>query len=402
MALGFEEARERVFRNITPLGKERVHITEGLTRVIAEEVIAGRNIPPWDNSAMDGFAVRAADVESAGEDSPVELRVVGDLPAGGRWHGTVGKGEAVRIMTGAPVPDGADSIVRVEDTREITRERIQVLQAGGPGTDLRRAGEDIRAGDTVLTVGTEIRPAEIGMLAALNQSTVPVFLRPRVAFLTTGNELADLGEESGGDRIVSSNTYSLMAQIEEAGGIPENLGIAPDDPAEIRGRLEKGLEADVLLSSAGVSVGEYDFIKDAYQELGIAVHFSRVRMRPGQPLTFGTFQGKPVLGLPGNPVSSMVCFEEFVRPLIRKMVGTARPFRPEVVARAREELKKPRELTHVLRCRLVEKDGEWWAETTGPQGSGILSSMVKANGLMILPEGKSLVQEGEIVRVHPL
>ena len=398
----YEEALKTIVEWAVPLGEERVNIVDALGRVIAERVVSGRNIPPWDNSSMDGFAVRASDVESAREDMPVELTVIGDLPAGKKWSGTVGKGEAVRIMTGAPVPDGADAVVRVEDTREITRERVRVMQSVRPGTDIRRAGEDVRTGDMVFAPGTRIRPAEMGMLAALNQPSLRVFLRPRVAFLTTGSELADLGEETGDDRIISSNTYSLTGQVVEAGGIPLNLGIAPDDPGEIRRRLEGALTADILVTSAGVSVGEYDFVKDVFQQIGIEVHFFKVRIRPGRPLTFGTYGNKLVFGLPGNPVSSMVCFEEFVRPAVRKMGGHARFERAEMTARAREPVEKPEGLTFFFRCRLVQENGEWWAETTGPQGSGILSSMVQADGLMIVPEGQPRVEPGEPVRVHSL
>jgi len=400
--LGFEEARQIILEKINPLGPEKINLMETLGRVLAEDIIAGRNLPPWDNSAMDGFAVRARDLENAGGKNPVELKVIGDLPAGKQWKGKVAAGETVRIMTGAPIPAGADAVARVEITREISRGRIQALAPVQPGTDLRRAGEDVSAGDMVLKAGTEIRPAEIGLLAALNQASVSVYRKPRVSILATGDELSPVGKTVRKDRIISSNSYSLAAQVTEAGGIPQNLGIARDNREDIRSRLSRGLQADIAITSAGVSVGEYDFVKEVYRKLGVKIVFQRLSIRPGQPLVLGRKNKKMVFGLPGNPVSSMICFEEFIRPLIRKMSGDRNIHRPEILARAGESLEKSARYTIFLRCRLYRRKGEWWAETTGPQGSGILSSMVKADGIMIFPENQERIEKGDLARVQLL
>ena len=400
--VGFAEARKIILEKVTPLGPEKVNLIESLGRVLAGDIVAGRSLPPWDNSAMDGFAVRARDVQKAGEYNPVGLRVIGDLPAGKKWKGKVRGGEAVRIMTGAPIPAGADAVARVEITREINRELILVLSPVQPGNDLRRAGEDVPAGSVVLKAGTEIRPAEIGILAALNHSLISVYQRPRVSILATGDEISPVGKIVREDRIVSSNSYSLSAQVIEAGGIPQDLGIARDNRKEIRDRLSRGLKADLAITSAGVSVGEYDFVKEVYRELKVKIIFQRLKTRPGQPLVFGKIGARPVFGLPGNPVSSMICFEEFIRPLIRKMTGRRNIFRSEILARAGEVLEKSSRQTHFLRCRLYRKQGKWWGETTGPQGSGILSSMVKADGIMIFPEGQEKIEKGDLVRVQLL
>ncbi|MCX5859326.1 MAG: molybdopterin molybdotransferase MoeA [Proteobacteria bacterium] len=400
--IGFEEAREIILGKACPLGIENLNLAESLGRVLAADLVAGRNLPPWNNSAMDGFAVRARDVQEAGDKNPVDLKVIGDLPAGKQWKGKIRAGETVRIMTGAPIPAGADAVVRVEITREINRGLIQVFSPVKIGTDLRRAGEDVRAGSVVLKAGTEIRPAEIGILAAMNNSLVPVYQKPRVSILATGDEISRVGKTVRKDRIISSNSYALAAQVIEAGGIPLDLGIARDNRKEIRDKLSRGLKADIILTSAGVSVGEYDFVKDVYRELKIKILFQRLKTRPGQPLVFGRIGRKPVFGLPGNPVSSMICFEEFIRPLIRQMIGRRNIFRSEIQARAGEVLEKSSRQTHFLRCRLYRKQGEWWGETTGPQGSGILSSMVKADGILIFSEGRERIEKGDLVRVQLL
>ncbi|MDD5224043.1 MAG: molybdopterin molybdotransferase MoeA [bacterium] len=400
--VGFKEARKIVLEKADPLRPEKAGLRESLGRVLAADMVAGRNLPPWNNSAMDGFAVRARDVRTAGENTPVDLKVIGDLPAGKQWKGKVGAGESVRIMTGAPIPAGADAVARVEITREIDRGRIQVLSSVPPGNDLRRAGEDVRAGSVVLMAGAEIRPAEIGILAAMNISKVPVYQRPRVSILATGDEISRVGKTVRKDRIISSNSYALAAQVIEAGGIPLDLGIARDDREEILDRLSRGLQADIIVTSAGVSVGDYDFVKDVYRELGVKIIFQRLKTRPGQPLVFGRIGRKSVFGLPGNPVSSMICFEEFIRPLVRQMTGHRNIFRPEIPVRAGEALEKNPRQTHFLRCRIFRQRGEWWGETTGPQGSGILSSMVKADGIMIFPEGLERIAKGDLVRVQLL
>lgn len=399
--ISVEEALERILAHVEPLGAEKVSLLEALGRVIVEDIYASRDIPPFSNSGMDGYAVIWEDVKDARRDHPVRLEVVEDLPAGFVSRHHVKRGQAIRIMTGAPLPLGADTVIPVEET---TRENgsVLILRALALGEHIRHAGEDVRKGDLVIRQGDLLRPAEVGMLASLGRSFISVYQRPLVAILCTGEELADVDEPLGEGKIVSSNSYTLAAQVKDCGAIPMQLGIAKDEKGQIERKLRQGLRADVLVSSAGISVGDYDLVKDVLKELGMEMVFWKVAMKPGKPLAFGSIGGKPVFGLPGNPVSSMVSFEQFVRPSLLKMMGHRQLFRPVIEATLREEIRKEPGRRHFIRAMVTfEKDG-YFVTVTGAQGSGILRSMVKANGLVVVPEERDVVKAGERVRVQLL
>lgn len=396
-----DEALDKILSRIEPLGFERVSILEALGRVIAEDIHANRDIPPFDNSGMDGYAVRSEDIRNASSYRPVRLEVIDDLPAGFISKKELGQGKAIRIMTGAPIPKGADTIVPVEDAKQ-EEKFVVILEAVPPGGYIRRAGEDVREGERVISRGDLIRPAEVGMLASVGRSFVSVFQRPLVAILCTGEELVDVDGNLEGVKIVSSNSYTLAAQVKDCGAIPIQLGIARDRKEEIKEKLLQGIRSDVLISSAGVSVGDYDFVKEALSELGMEMIFWRVAMKPGKPVVFGLLQGKPVFGLPGNPVSSMVSFEQFVRPSLLKMMGHRELFRPVIEAILKEDIRKRPGRRHFMRASVSFEKTEYFVTLTGAQGSGILRSMVKANGLVVIPEDRELVKAGEKVKVQLL
>jgi molybdopterin molybdotransferase len=383
--LTVEEALAQILARVAPLGTERVDLLGALGRVLAESPVSRRQIPPWPNSSMDGYAVRSADTRADG----VELAVVGKIPAGTLASRRLGTGEAMRIFTGAPLPEGADAVVPQEDVAA-TDGRVTIRGPVVPGAFVRPAGEDIRVGDVVVAAGAVVGPAEVGALATLGCPEVAVYRRPRVAILSTGDELADLGTEPGPGQIPNSNTYSLMAQVLEAGAEPINLGVAPDRLEAIEARVRAGLTADVLVSSAGVSVGELDLVREALTRAGATLHLWRVAMRPGKPITFGSLRGRPVFGLPGNPVSAMVTFELFVRPALRTLAGHHALHRPTVRARALERITNPGNRRGYLRVRLVPEGDGYGARLTGDQGSGILRSMVLADGLAVVPEDTTL------------
>ena len=401
--LSVEEARARILARIRPLPAETVRITDGLGRVTAEDVTAGYDIPPHANTAMDGYAVRAVDTIGASPDNPVRLRVIADLAAGYVADKEVVPGTAIRIMTGAPIPTGADAVVRFEQTKQ-DGDYVEIMTAVPVGKDVRPAGEDVRAGETVIPRGTILRPPEIGMLAALGCREVVVTRRPRVGILATGDELVGIDEPLAPGKIRNANTYSNAAQVQRYGGIPVMLGIARDREREIAEKLRKGLEqgVDLLLVSGGVSVGDFDVVKKVLAAEG-RIEFWRVRMKPGKPLAFGylNFNGRevPVIGTPGNPVSTMVSFEMFARPAILSLLG-ARNLDPIVIwARLADEIPQKDSRRHYVRVRLEDRDGEYVAHLTGDQGSGILSSMVKADGLAVIPEDWDRADQGARVRV---
>jgi molybdopterin molybdotransferase len=350
---------------------------------------------------MDGYAVRSEDTRGASKDDPAVLTVIEDLPAGYVARRQIKKGEVIRIMTGAPLPEGADSVVMVEET-EASGEKVKIFTEVKPGQHIRKAGEDVKKGELVIPKCTVLRPAAIGMLASLRRSFVSVYQRPVVSILCTGDELVDVDGELKAGLIVSSNGYTLATQVKECGGIPIVLGIARDKKEELEQKFREGLRADVIISSAGVSVGDYDLVKGVLKDLGMEMKFWKVAMRPGQPLAFGTIGGKPTFGLPGNPVSSMVSFEQFVRPYLLKMQGHKKIFRPVIEAIWQEEFRKKIDRKYLVRCIVSKRDREYIASITGEQGSGILKSMVLANGLAIFPEEKEVIKAGEKVKIQLL
>lgn len=400
--LSVEEALEQVLSYFHPLEPERVPIIEALGRVLAEDIYSEIDIPPRANSAMDGYAVLAADTTAAGPQTPKRLRIIGDLAAGYVTETEVTPGTAIRIMTGAPIPPGADTVVRFEDT-ERDGEWVNIFVAVPVGKNVRPAGEDVRRGELVLRRGTRIRPQEVGMLASVGHKEVMVIRRPRVAILATGDEVVEVDAPLEPGKIHNSNSYSNAAQVLKYGGIPIMLGIARDQVQELTEKIRAGLAqgVDLFLVSGGVSVGDFDVVKNVLAAEG-EITFWRVRMKPGKPLAFGRIGGVPLLGMPGNPVSVMVSFELFARPAILTMLGITDLEKPTVEAILLDEVKRKDGRRHFLRVYVEEKEGEYYAHLTGEQGSGILSSMVKANGLAIIPEEWSRVAAGERVRVMML
>jgi molybdopterin molybdotransferase len=377
--LTVEEALEAILSRVPLLETERVDVLGALGRALAEPVVARRAIPPWPNSSMDGYAVRAEDTRRGGALAIVGRVEAGEVPARG-----VGQGEAMRIFTGAPLPEGADTVLPQEDV-EATADSIALRGPTARAAYVRRRGEDVEVGARVLEPGTLLTAAEVGLLATLGYGQIRVFRRPRVAILSTGNELADLGTEPGPGQIPNTNTYTLMAQVLEAGGDPINLGVARDRLEAIEERVRAARDADVLVSSAGVSVGELDLVREALTRAGAALHLWQVSMRPGKPITFGSLGSRPVWGLPGNPVSAMVTFELFVRPALLKMGGRRRLTRPRVRARALEVVPNPGSRRGYLRVQLEATADGLGARLTGEQGSAILRSMVAADGLAVVP-----------------
>ncbi len=396
------EAQKIVLDATTPLGLEKIPILDALSRVLGEDVVAERDNPPWDNSAMDGFAVRWEDIKQDHPiQKPVTLTIIEDVPAGKMPTRTVGPGQAIRIMTGAPVPKGADTVLKVEDT-ESTADTVRVFKPEQKGANIRPQGEDAKKGDCIIAKGTQIRPGEAGMLAILAKSFVVVYQRPRVAILSTGDELADLDERFSEEKIINSNSYGIAAAVQDAGGVPILLGIAKDNPTVLKEKISHGLNADILVLSGGVSMGEYDFTKAVFNDLGAEMNFWKLAIRPGQPLAFGKIQGKLAFGLPGNPVSSMVTFEQLVRPAMLKMGGHRSYGRPVVQAVFQEKFSKKPDRRHFLRGILTREEGVFKVRTTGDQGSGILTSMVKANCLIDVPEEVERLNPGDHVTVQLL
>jgi molybdopterin molybdotransferase len=386
----------------------RVPLDDALDAVLAENIISPIDIPAWDNSAMDGYAVRSVDTREASPNSPVSLRVVEQIPAGHFPSNSIERGTCARIFTGAPVPRGADAVVRQEDTDQ-GGDRVAIGTPAEPGQNVRRAGEDIGRGSTVLSAETEIGPAHVGVLASLAVSNPMIYRRPRVAILGGGDEIVDIDQPDeilSGRKIASSNSHTLAALVRRAGGEPVGLGIARDTPESLREHLVRALDCDLIITTGGISVGEHDFIRPVLVELGGEVRFWKLRMRPGAPVGFGRLGDIPWLGLPGNPVSTMVTFELFARPAIRKLSGRAKPFRRSTPVTVGEPIRVTARLQHFLRVVLTNgKDGGLEAKLTGPQGSGILTSMMRADALLIVPEGQFETPSGAraqaLVLDHP-
>jgi len=395
----------RAILDATPvLGPETVAVRDALGRVLAAPVRSTRNLPPADNSAMDGYAVRLADVVGASRERPAELEVSGEIAAGGSADRPVAAGTAARILTGAPLPAGADCVVRQEDTERSGR-RVRIFAAPVRGENIREAGEDVRVGEAVLEPGAVIGPPQVGMLAALGRAVVAVHQRPRVAILSGGDELVEPDESVEGGRIVSSNSYSLAAQCLTLGAEPIYLGIARDTPEDLERFFRAGLTADVLVSSAGVSVGDRDYVRDVLTKLGCSFVFWGVQIKPGYPLAFGRFSGERgplVFGLPGNPVSAMMTFEQFVRPALRKLTGHRRYFRPTLRVELGETLTKKAGRLHFVRVELERLADRVIARSTGNQSSGVLRSMTRAQGLLVFPAEATELRVGASATVQVL
>lgn len=386
-------AREAALRILADVRRQptlRVPLDDALGGVLAEDVVSSLDIPAWTNSAMDGYATRADDVRGASDAAPVRLRVIETVPAGAFPARAIARGECTRIFTGAPLPEGADTVVRQEDT-DGGSEVVTIVNGRDAGVNIRRAGEDVRRGATVLAAGTPLGAAHLGVLASLAVAHPLVYRRPRVAILGSGDEIVDVDrpdEILSGRKTASSNTHTLLALTRETGGHPENLGIARDTPESLREHFLRAVDADLIVTTAGISVGEHDHVRTVLDGLGAVQRFWKLRMRPGAPVGFGLLRGVPWIGLPGNPVSTMVTFELFVRPAIRAMMGHALPFRRSREVRLAEPVTLRPRLQHFLRAVVTDGEAGLEARLTGPQGSGILTSMVKANALLVVPEGQ--------------
>ena len=414
--ISVDEALTSILSYVRVLEPEQKPILDCLGQVLAEDVYSAVDVPPLDNSAMDGYALRAEDTHGVGDSSPGYLTVVGELAAGSVPTEEVRPGTAIRIMTGAPLPQGADTVVRFEDTDELGRKsaggglsQIGILRQARKGLNVRRRGEDIARGDLVLKKGTLLRPQEIGMLASLGRTTTLVIRRPVVALLATGDELVAADQPLAPGKIYDSNTYTIAAEVSRYGGVPKILGIGRDSVQSLTEKIDQGLDADMLITSGGVSQGDYDMVKDVLAQRG-EISFWTVRMKPGKPLAFGTMtkmEGErerkvPHLGLPGNPVSSMITFEQFARPAILKMMGRENLAKPTIRAIIDNDIGNNDGRRIFARVIVAKRDGQYYASLTGPQGSGILTSMAKANGLAVIPESSTGVKAGEMVDVQML
>jgi molybdopterin molybdotransferase len=396
-----QEALDKILSQIQFKGVEKIPLDQALGRVLAEDVVSRVNNPPLDNSAMDGYALIAQDIQSATPENPVKLEVVEEIAAGYTAKGTLKPGQAMRIMTGAPIPPGADAVLMQEDTQK-DGNSILCMDRADVEENIRRAGEDVKIGEGVLKKGTTLSPAHIGMMAVVGRSQIAVSQRPTVSILSTGDEILELDETPQGPQIFNSNGHMLAAQIKSAGGIPLYLGIAKDTEKDLMEKFEWALKADIVVSSGGVSVGDYDLVKSSLQKMGQDMLFWKVAMKPGKPLAFGRIGKIPIFGLPGNPVSSFVSFEQFVRPSLRKVLGCSDLSHKTVQAKLTRTIHKKPGRLHFLSSIVSWTDGEYTVTPAGEQGSGILKSAANANSLLIFPLEADEIKQGQEVAVQLL
>jgi molybdopterin molybdotransferase len=405
LMLGVDEGRERILSAIQPVGVVEIPLLEALDRVLAADIQAADNVPPFRNSAMDGYAVRAEDLTGCSLERPVELTVVAEIPAGSAPEVVVGPGQAARIMTGAVMPEGADTVVRFEETSEgpegSTPASVVVRAAPRQGSNVRLPGEDIRAGTLVLPKGTLLRPSAVGVLASANVSVVPVFRKPRVAILSTGDEVIDPGDELKPGQIRNSNSFTLAAMTRQFGGEPFVLGVARDRFEDLRERLRRAGAADLIVTSGGVSIGDYDVVKDVLRAEG-QIDLWQVRIKPGKPMAFGRVGGVPLIGLPGNPVAAAVAFLQFGLPALCAMQGRSDWRLPRLRARLLADHENRGRRRHFVRGFMEQRGEELVVRPVGSQGSGVLTSLVQANCLIVLPESCDHAAAGMIVDVDIL
>jgi molybdopterin molybdotransferase len=404
--LSAHQALETILSSVSVGETEVVHLQHAHERILAEAIIAGEDIPPFDNSGMDGFAVRAEDVAQA----PTFLKLVGEVSAGSVLSRTVERGEAARIMTGGQIPPGADAVIQIEWTESVDGKSVRVMRSVPSGHNIRRMGEDVHRGEKIFEKGRRLRAAELGVLASLGRTEVQVYRALRVAVLATGNELVEIGQALPQGKIRNSNSSALLALLHETNCLPVDLGVANDDRTKLREKITKGLESDALITAGGVSVGSYDFVQEVMKDVGVEIKFWKVNIKPGMPLLFGVYKEKlgegptrPVFGLPGNPVSAFVTFTKFVRPALRKMMGESSPEKEmSFEARLEHEIKTTDGKRHFMRGILGSRDGVLTVRTTGSQASNLLTSLAKANCLIIVPETVSLLRKGDLVKVELL
>lgn len=396
--ISVEKALKIILKEVYVKTIEEVNILSSLGRVLAKDIMSKYDVPLFKRAAMDGYAVKSKDVEKASFKNPVILKVIDDLPAGKITKKIVKKEEAIRIMTGAPMPDGADSVVMVEDTESVNN-TVRIFRRVERGINVSEKGEDVKKGETVLRKGSLIRPADIGMLASLGISKVKVYSKPSVAIIATGDELVEINDKLEKGKIRNSNSYSLASQVKNAGGSPEILGIARDNKNDLVEKIKKTKKFDILILSGGVSVGVYDLVKKVLEDFGVKPLFWKVNIKPGKPVFFGVKDKQLVFGLPGYPVSSMLTFELFVRPCILKMSGNKSIYRDIVEAILEEDIQRKPGRREFMRAKIKLVNGKYYAKPTGPQGSGMLKSLVLANGLIIVPEEIIDLPKGSKVNV---
>jgi len=396
-----EKALEIVLSEARVLPPERVKLLSSLGRVLAEDVYSSFDIPNFDRAAMDGYAVIARDTTSASPNHPVTLKVVDEAPAGFEVRSSIASGEAIGIMTGAILPKGADAVVMVEDTR-LEGNEVRIFRSVKEGENVGFSGEDVRKGEMVLSRGTLIRPQEVGMLASLGKTEVYVVRRPKVAIISTGSELTEPGEPLKKGKVYDSNSFALFSQVISCGGEPRRIGIVPDDKGKLLSKIREGLSSDILILSGGVSMGKYDLVKEVLEEAGVKMLFWKVAVKPGKPTFFGIKDHTLVFGLPGYPVSSMINFENLVRPAIFSILGRSDYKRLKIRATLKGKIKNTSRRKNFIRVRLVEENGKYWAIPSPSQKSGVLKSMTWANGIVVLPEEVKILEEGKEVVVEVL
>ena len=421
-------ALAEILRRIRPLGVESVSLKYAAGRVLARDIYSRFKIPPFDNSAMDGYAVKAADLNGATKRNPKVLKVIGTIKAGTSSNKRLASGEVMKIMTGAPLLNGADSVVMVEYTKSVDRtlrggpafpfgEAAALLRASPftvhrknkyvavyrnvrKGENIRRAGEDIKKGELILRKGAVIRPAEMGVLASMGKDKVSVHKKPKAAFFVTGDELAGVKDKLKAGKIRNTNSFTLYGQLLKYDAIPVDLGLIRDSMPAIKNVIRYASRYDMIVSSGGVSVGDYDYLQDAFKSLGGRVVFWKVSMKPGKPFLFGTIKGLPLFGVPGNPVSSMITFEQFVAPAILKMAGRNKVSKMSVRAKMTEAIYVSPKRRNYIRVHVASRNGVYYASSTGPQGSAILKSMSRANGILTVLEGVGKVNKGSMAEIE--
>jgi molybdopterin molybdotransferase len=400
LTVSFEEALKIILNSVIHLGCENISIMKASGRILYEDILSDIMIPPVDDSAMDGYAIIADDTHGASKTKPVKLQVIGEIQAGGPPAGKkVSKGTAIRIMTGAPIPEGADSVIQFEDTEEEAG-YVKILREIVKYENYRFAGENIKKNDTVLEKGERLKSADIGVLASLNSKSVNVYKQPSVSIIATGDEIADIGEEIKPGQIRNSNTYILLSEIQKYSTISYYVGIAKDTLKDTKKKFLKALKSDVIISTGGVSMGKYDFVKEIYSDLNIEIFFERINVKPGRPCTYGKIDNKLIFGLPGNPVASMTSFIQFVRPALLKLMGAKKLNKPIVSAFLEQDISKLPGKVQLYRGCFTIKDDQFFVSTTGNQNSSVLRSMSLANCLIIIPENITQVKAGEKVKIQ--
>jgi len=395
--ISYKKALELILDSVRPLLPEDIPLGEAYNRILAQDIVSGQDIPPFTNSAMDGYAIMYQDVA---EGAAVTLKNIEDLPAGSVSSSEIVPGTCIKIMTGAPLPEGADTVVMKEYTEEQGENLVKISGDNKKGQHIRYRGEDIKQGDIVLDKGTFLRPQDIGIMVSVGVKDVSVYKRPRVGIVTTGDELVGLGEDIAEGKIRESNSYVIMGQVLDAGAEAFRLGIAEDNEQSIKAKLTEAMNYDVIVTCGGVSVGDYDLVKDILQDIGVEMRFWKVAMKPAKPLAFGVIDGKPVFGLPGNPTASMLAFEQFVRPAVLRLMGARNIKRPILKAELLEDIKHKPGRVHFVRGIVSFEDGLPFVRRAGPQGSAMQKTMSMSNCLIIINTEDKLVSKGTHVDVQ--